>query len=82
MKGKSKKVTKYDVSISFFMFFVLFLTVLKVDSKSYDLNNLSTFIYVVDFFIGILSVLFVSLLGGNFVFKLLTYYEQSREGKS
>lgn len=69
------KVTKLEVSISFFYFLTVFLLFLSGIPKFADFNFLTTTMAIGKIMMGFLLIFVVAYFGSSFVYKLLSYFE-------
>ncbi|EKZ5999875.1 hypothetical protein REZ03_005381 [Klebsiella pneumoniae] len=75
MENKKNKVTKREVSISFFLFLVVFLLFLSFIPKLFDMNYLSESMAIGKILLGFVFIFLVAFNGANFVYRLLSYLE-------
>ncbi|HCB0596826.1 TPA: hypothetical protein ACXZVU_004276 [Salmonella enterica] len=75
MENNDSKVTKLEVSISFFYFLTVFLLFLSGIPKFSDFNFLSTPMAIGKIIMGFLLIFVVSYFGSSFIYKLLSYLE-------
>lgn len=82
MANNKTKVTKREVTISFFLFIVVFLLFLSGIPKFYDFIYLSTPMVIGKIIMCFVFIFVVAYNGSSFVYKLLSYLEGFKNKES